>query len=100
MLQEVLQHDVIEHLTSIGTWSGDALVELRLIFLRCVHPVESGVLEEIDAIVKEQVQLQLPEITPQKLQEELQANKRQLEELQKSLHNSYDITLCMNDISS
>ena len=49
----MLQHDVIEHLTSIGTWSGDALVELRLMFLRCVHPVESGVLEEIDAIVKE-----------------------------------------------
>ena len=45
-------------------------------------------MEEIDALVEEQVALHLPEYVPQELQEELRAHRKELESVQKELHNS------------
>ncbi|KAI0740610.1 hypothetical protein C8Q76DRAFT_197888 [Earliella scabrosa] len=67
LLKEVLEHDIIEHLTTL---------------------IEAGIMEEIDALVEEQVALHLPEYVPQELQEELRAHRKELESVQKELHNS------------
>ncbi|KAI1786619.1 hypothetical protein LXA43DRAFT_897644 [Ganoderma leucocontextum] len=67
MLWEVLEHDVIEHLTTL---------------------IQDGVLEEIDAIVQEEVARQRPAFIPQDLQDELREQKMQLEEVQRALHDS------------
>ncbi|KAI0800404.1 hypothetical protein C8Q74DRAFT_1314011 [Fomes fomentarius] len=67
ILKEVLEQDIIEHLTAL---------------------IEGGIISEIDALVEEQVALQLPEYIPQELQDELRDQRKQLEEVQKALHNS------------
>ncbi|KAI1784505.1 hypothetical protein LXA43DRAFT_1042017 [Ganoderma leucocontextum] len=67
LLWEVLEHDVIEHLTTL---------------------IHDGILEEIDAIVQEQVALQLPAVIPQNLHDELRDHKKQLEEVQRALYDS------------
>ena len=51
--------------------------------------VETGVLEDIDKTVREQVARLLPQHIPQKLQEELRRHQEELAELEKALHNSY-----------
>ena len=51
-------------------------------------PVESGVLEQIDAQVKEHVARILPSYFPPELVEEVEGYKQQLDEVQRALHNS------------
>ncbi|KAI0915342.1 hypothetical protein AcV5_003841 [Taiwanofungus camphoratus] len=67
LLQEVLQNDIVQHLKEL---------------------IEQGILSQIDQLVEEQVALQLPHHIPKELQDELASHRRQLEEVQRALHNS------------
>ncbi|KAI0753518.1 hypothetical protein C8Q80DRAFT_517450 [Daedaleopsis nitida] len=67
LLRDVLEHDILDHLTQL---------------------VQAGVAEEVDALVAEQVNPLLPHYIPQELLDELREHKEQLEQVQKSLHNS------------
>ncbi|RPD58141.1 hypothetical protein L227DRAFT_197279 [Lentinus tigrinus ALCF2SS1-6] len=67
LMQEVLEKDVVEHLTSL---------------------IEDGVLQDIDALVDQEVAHLLPAYIPQHLQDELRKHQHQLEEVQKALYNS------------
>ncbi|PIL32855.1 hypothetical protein GSI_04972 [Ganoderma sinense ZZ0214-1] len=67
LLWKVLEQDVIEHLTAL---------------------IQDGILEEIDAIVQEEVARQCPAFIPQNLQDELRASQRELEKVQRALHDS------------
>lgn len=53
--------------------------------------VEAGILKDIDEIVAQQVAQHLPQYMPKALQDELQHHRKQLDSLQKELHNSYVI---------
>ncbi|KAM5545118.1 hypothetical protein V8D89_001229 [Ganoderma adspersum] len=67
LLWKVLEQDVIEHLTAL---------------------VQEGILEEIDAIVREEVARQRPSFISKDVQDQLWEQQRQLEELQRALHDS------------
>ncbi|KAI0343513.1 hypothetical protein BDW22DRAFT_1428102 [Trametopsis cervina] len=67
LLENALQHEIIEHLREL---------------------IEAGVMEQIDDIVQEQVAAELPRLIPQSLQDEVANHQRQLEDVQKALHNS------------
>ncbi|OBZ65948.1 hypothetical protein A0H81_14187 [Grifola frondosa] len=67
LLDEVLQNDVAEHLRKI---------------------IEKEISDQIDHLVEEQVNLLLPDYIPQELQDEVAGYRKQLEEVQKALHNS------------
>ncbi len=45
-------------------------------------------MEQIDEIVKEQVAAEMPRLIPQSLQDEVAHHRRQLEDVQRALHNS------------
>ena len=45
-------------------------------------------MEEIDTIVEEQVAAELPRVIPQSLQDEVARHRKQLQEVQRALHNS------------
>lgn len=51
--------------------------------------VEAGVLDTIDEVVKEQVKAELPRVIPKSLQDEVAVHRKQLQEVQRALHNSY-----------
>ena len=53
------------------------------------YAVEAGVLEEIDEAVKEKVAEEIPRLMPQHLQNEVASYRKQLQEVQRALHNSY-----------
>ncbi|KAI0705299.1 hypothetical protein C8T65DRAFT_652949 [Cerioporus squamosus] len=67
LMKEVLERDVVEHLTEL---------------------IESGLMQDIDALVDQEVARLLPEYIPQSLQDELREDQRQLKEVQKALYNS------------
>ncbi|OCH93456.1 hypothetical protein OBBRIDRAFT_832561 [Obba rivulosa] len=67
LLQEVLEHDVMQHLRTL---------------------IEQGVLEQIDQLVAEQVAEHLKEHIPQELQDEVVRSRKELAEAQQRLHNS------------
>jgi hypothetical protein len=48
-------------------------------------------MDQIDDIVHEQVAAELPRIMPQSLQNEVTHYRKQLEEVQRALHNSWVI---------
>lgn len=50
-------------------------------------------LEEIDEIVRDQVALLLPTYISEQLQAELMDHRKQLDEVQKALHNSFVSTI-------
>ena len=50
--------------------------------------VEAGVLEQIDEAVKERVAAELPRALPRSQQNEVAFYRRQLQEVQRALHNS------------
>ena len=57
--------------------------------------VEAGVMEQIDDIVKEQVAAEIPRIIPQSLQDEVAHYRKQLEDVQRALHNSLVLLECI-----
>ncbi|KAI0820993.1 hypothetical protein BC629DRAFT_1587331 [Irpex lacteus] len=67
LLENALQHEIIEHLRGL---------------------IEAGVMEQIDEIVKEQVATEMPRLIPRSLQDEVAHHRRQLEDVQRALHNS------------
>ena len=50
--------------------------------------VQEGILEEIDAIFRDEVARQRPSFIPKDIQAQLREQQRQLEELQRALHDS------------
>ncbi|KAI0800403.1 hypothetical protein C8Q74DRAFT_1236331 [Fomes fomentarius] len=68
LAKEVIEHELIDHLRSL---------------------VESDVMEMIEALVEEEVARYLvPEYIPQDLQDELRQHRKQLEDVQRALHDS------------
>lgn len=85
LLENVLQREIVERLRVISmscasisphNTDGDAIVE-------------AGVLDTIDEVVKEQVKAELPRVIPKSLQDEVSVHRKQLQEVQRALHNSY-----------
>lgn len=67
LLQEVLQKDVIEHLSRL---------------------IEADISSQIDDLVKKEVEQLLPDCLPKELQDEVASYKQQLAEVERDLHNS------------
>lgn len=84
LLENALQHEILEHLKTLSM--PFVLAGLRPELNSGL--VEAGVLEQIDEVVKEQVTAELPQLIPQYMQDEVARHRKQLEEVQKALHNS------------
>lgn len=67
LLENALQHEITEHLRAL---------------------IEAGVLEQIDQAVKTRVAAELPNVLPRSLQEEVMFYRKQLQDVQRELHNS------------
>ena len=91
LLWQVLQQDVIEHLTAMSRWLCTVGMPYHPAHPICfvIRAVQGGVLEEIDAIVHEEVARRRPDFIPQDVQDELRKQQRELEGLQRALHDSY-----------
>ncbi|RPD72171.1 hypothetical protein L226DRAFT_156338 [Lentinus tigrinus ALCF2SS1-7] len=87
LMQEVLEKDVVEHLTSLSQYQS-LPYSCSLVMLISSVSVEDGVLQDIDALVDQEVAHLLPAYIPQHLQDELRKHQHQLEEVQKALYNS------------
>ena len=56
--------------------------------LHDVFTVEAGVLNQIDELVKTEVESELSRLRPKSLQDEVKKHQRELEEVEKKLYNS------------
>ncbi|GJE97303.1 hypothetical protein PsYK624_135190 [Phanerochaete sordida] len=67
LLENALQREIVDHLRTL---------------------IEAGVLEQIDQAVKERVTAELPRVLPRSAQDEVKVYRKQLQEVQRALHNS------------
>ncbi|EKM53586.1 uncharacterized protein PHACADRAFT_198009 [Phanerochaete carnosa HHB-10118-sp] len=67
LLENALQHEIVDHLRTL---------------------IEAGVLDVIDEVVKERIAAELPRVLPRSMQNEIAGYRKQLQEVQRALHNS------------